>query len=669
MTQQAAKEEIAQLSAAVHHHNVLYYQGQPEITDYAFDQLLEKLVRLEKQFPDLRLPNSPTQRVGEYTTKNFATVQHQYPMLSLSNTYSEAEIQKFVKSAQKLLPNEKITFFCELKFDGVAMSLRYKEGILVRAVTRGDGKKGDDVTRNAETIQTLPKQILAKDLPKAFEVRGEAFMPRAHFEALNKARIADGEEPWANPRNTTAGTLKTLATNVVAERMLDFYPYSLKTEALPLKTHEEGIHLLEMWGFTTSPTYKRCSTVAEILTYIDHWAVEKKNLPVDIDGIVIKVNDVAQQERLGYTAKSPRWAIAYKYKPENLATTLEKVTYQVGRTGAITPVAHLTPMLLAGTTVKRASIYNADAMRQLGLHLGDRVFVEKGGDIIPKITGVNTTQRKPESKPIIFPAYCPGCNTLLVQHQDEAIHYCPNEKECPPQRIGRIKHFVHKRAMDIDTMGSRTIELLFNKGFLHAPADLYQLRYEDIYALEGFKERSTQRALQGIAASKRIPFEKVLFALAIRHVGETVAQKLANHFHNIDALIGATTAEMLLVPEVGEKIAQSIVAYFLDEKNRKLIEALKAAGLQLAMAPPTAAPDSQPLTGKTFVISGNFQSIEREALKERIRHCGGKLLSAVSKNVDYLVAGDKAGPIKLAAAQTLGVPLLSEEEIINMTQL
>jgi len=668
MTPQEAKKEIQRLITLVQKHNTLYYQkGQPEISDYAFDQLLEKLTKLEHQFPALRLPDSPTQKVGEAPTKNFVSVYHRYPMLSLGNTYSEEEVLSFAQRVQKSLQGATMEFFCELKFDGIAISLWYQEGILARVVTRGDGERGDDITQNAQTIATLPKRIQAKGIPQVLEVRGEALMPRAHFEALNKARSMRGEVPLANPRNTAAGTLKMIDSRLVAQRLLDFYPYALITENEVFKTHEEGIHRLAQWGFSPSPTYKKCFGIEEVMAYINYWEKNKHTLPVDIDGIVIKINNLQQQEQLGYTAKSPRWAIAYKYKPEHISTILEKVGYQVGRTGAITPVAYLKPVLLAGTTVKRASLHNAHEIDRLALQLEDTVFIEKGGDIIPKVTAVDVKKRKPTSKPVIFPSQCPSCNTSLVQV--EAIYYCPNEKACPPQLTGRIKHFVHRKAMHIDSIGSKTVDLLFEKGLLRTPADLYQLRYQDLYALEGFKDVSSRNLLRGIAESKKRPFENVLFALGIRHVGKTVAEKLAQHFQHMRALMQATAEEITLVPEVGEKIAHSITAYFQDPDHLSLISALQEAGLQFSTAtssPPTA---SQSLAGKTLVVSGSFQHLDRDTLKTHIKQHGGQLLTAVSKNVDYLVAGTKAGPIKLATAQAMGIQVLSEEEIINMIGL
>ena len=670
MTRQEAQKEIQHLTALVRHHNVLYYQkNTPEISDYAFDQLLEKLIQLEKKFPEFRLPDSPTQTVGEKPSKNFATVYHHYPMLSLSNTYSEEEIRQFVQRTEKNLQGAPITFFCELKFDGIAVSLLYKEGALQRVATRGDGEKGDEITKNAQTIANIPKHIQAPNLPQEFEVRGEVCMPRAYFKELNETRLILGEEPLANPRNTAAGTLKMIDTSLVAQRSLDFYPYAFRTNALTLRTHEEGIFLLKKWGFTISPTYKRCSTIEEVVAYIKHWEINRRNLPVDIDGIVIKINDLQQQERLGYTAKSPRWAIAYKYRPESVATCLEKVSYQVGRTGVVTPVAHLKPILLSGTIIKRASLYNVNEIRRLDLHLGDTVLIEKGGDIIPKVTAVANTQREPNSVPVTFIFRCPACKTSLVHHKEDAIHYCPNEKSCPPQLIGRLKHFVHRKAMHIHSIGSSTVTLLFEKGLVRTPADLYALRYEDIHTLPGFKHIATKNLLQGIAQSKKIPFEKVLFALGIRYVGETVAKKLVQHFEHIDGLLQATIQDLITVPEVGEKIAHSVKNYFQDTANLELIAALRAAGLQFSIALTSIPTVTQSLAGKKLVISGTFQSLGRETLKNHIQQRGGKLLTAVSKNVDYLVAGQQAGQTKLATAQALNIPVLSEVEIISMMNI
>lgn len=667
MNQQEAQKEIQHLTALIQHHNRQYYHyGKSEISDYAFDRLLEKLQQLENQFPALRLPSSPTQHVGESPSKNFAAVHHRYPMLSLSNTYAVPEVEHFIQKTQKLLQGAPIELFCELKFDGIAISLWYVANDLVRVVTRGDGEKGDDITQNAKTIATLPKRIRATGIPHTFEVRGEAFMPRATFEALNQKRLENKEVLLANPRNTAAGTLKMLDSNVVAQRLLDFYPYSLKTDELAVQTHEEGLHLLAQWGFTISPTYKKCSTIEEVIHYINYWGKHRHNLPVDIDGIVIKINNLKQQEQLGYTAKSPRWAIAYKYPPENRATTLEKMGYQVGRTGAVTPVAHLKPIVLAGTTVKRASLYNAHEIKRLDLHLEDTVFVEKGGDIIPKVTAVDKTQRQSTSKPILFPTQCPACGTMLVQHEEEAVYYCPNTRLCPPQLTGRIKHFVHRQAMDIDTIGGKTIDLLFQKGLLYTPAALYQLREVDLHQLEGFRETAIKNLLDGISRSKNRPFENVLFALGIRHIGKTTAEKLAHHFQNITALMKATVEEVTAVPDIGGKIANSLQGYFEDTDNVKLITALQQAGLQFSINTPSYATNDAPLQGKTFVISGTFQRLTREDLKKTIKELGGNVLNTISTRIDYLVAGHKAGPMKVAIAKNNNIQVLSEEEIILM---
>lgn len=667
MTRQEVKEEIQRLTALVRYHSTLYYQKHtPEVSDYEFDQLLERLVKLEKRYPELQLSDSPTQTVGEKPSKNFATVFHRYPMLSLNNTYSAEEVHKFIQRIQKNLRDVPVVFFCELKYDGIATSLLYKEGVLQRIATRGDGEKGDDITKNAQIIAHIPTHIQADDIPQEFEVRGEVCMPITYFEELNKARIMRGETAFANPRNTTAGSLKLINPNLAVQRSLHFYPYSLKTMGIDLETHEEGIHLLEKWGFPISPTYQRCSTTKEVIAYIDHWEKNRHNLPIDTDGIVIKINHLQQQEQLGYTAKSPRWAIAYKYAPNNVQTSLEGVSYQVGRTGAITPVACLRPTLLAGTTVKRASLYNADEIKRLDLHLGDTVLVAKGGDIIPKITAVVNTHRNSNSIPIEFIDHCPACQTALVHHEEEVAYYCPNEAGCPPQLIGRLTHFVHRKAMHIDSIGSRIARLLFEQGLVHTPADLYTLRYEDIRTLAGFKHLATRNLLQGIAQSKRVPFERVLFALGIRYVGETVAKRLARHFKQIDSLLQATIEELLTVPEVGKKIAHSVKAYFQDTTHLASIASLKAAGLQFSISPSHVSVGIQALAGKTLVISGTFQEIKRVALTQRIQQHGGRLLSTVSKNVDYLVAGQQAGPAKLAIAQALKIPILSEADIINM---
>ena len=665
MTAQEAQIQIAELTEKINFYNHKYYQESvSEIPDYEFDMLLEKLIELENEFPALRAEDSPTQRVGGTITKEFATVYHRYPMLSLSNTYSEEELAEFDRRVDKGLGGQAYEYFCEQKFDGVAISLTYENGVLKQAATRGDGVRGDDITANAKTIRTLPLRLNADNLPEIFEVRGEVFMPLSSFKKLNEEREKAEETLLANPRNATSGTLKMQDSSIVARRNLDCYVYSLIGENIPAQKHEDAIHLLENWGFNVSPTYQKCKTVTEIFEYINHWEKKRMELPLGTDGVVIKINSFHQQEELGFTAKSPRWAIAYKYKAQNAATVLEDVDYQVGRTGAITPVAHLTPVQLAGTVVKRASLHNANEIERLDLHTIDTVFVEKGGDIIPKITGVDISQRKPDSQPIQFVSHCPECNTLLVRREGEAQHFCPNVKGCPPQIKGRIEHFIQRRAMDIDSLGKETINLLNEKGLVKNPADLYQLTYDDIYQLEGFKEQSTQNLLNGIAASKEVPFENVLFALGIRFVGRTVAEKLAQHFKNIDRLAQASYEELIEVPEIGERIAQSVVETFQDEDFREMVEALKNAGLQLEIQ--EEVKESDTLAGKSFVISGVFTTFGREELKEKIKAHGGKVLSSVSGSLDYLLAGENMGSAKLQKAEGLGVKIISEQDFKEM---
>ena len=671
MDKQQAKKEIERLTTLVAYHNKLYYEeARPEISDYEFDQLLEKLIALENQFPDLRLPNSPTQHVGGEASKNFATVYHQYPMLSLSNTYSAEEVGQFVKRIQKQLPGATIEFFCELKFDGVAISLLYKKGKLDRVITRGDGVKGDDITENAKQIPNIPQVIEHKDLPPAFEVRGEAFMPLADFEKLNKDRLLHGLEPLANPRNATAGTLKTLK-NTGPKRSLDCYMYSLLSTDIDLPTHEVCIQWLEKWGFHVSPTYKKCLTLEGIMDYIGYWESAKKGLPVAIDGVVIKVNNTLQQNQLGVTAKSPRWAIAYKYKPENIATILESVNFQVGRTGVVTPVAHLKPILLAGTIVKRATLHNASEIQRLGLHIGDTVFIEKGGEIIPKVTGVDLNNRKPGSEPVKFVTHCPACGTELVKRYEKALYYCPNIKGCPYQLQGLLKHFVHRKAMDIRSIGKQTIEMLINKGLVHTPTDLYSLRYQDIRSLEGFKDLATRNVLSGIENSKQRPFERVLFALGIRHVGEVIADKITQYYNDIDALSKVTAEELMSIPFIGSEIAHSVTNYFENPENLVLIDALKQAGIQLSrpQSKSTSTTQSLPLSGKTFVISGTFQNFEREELKELIKKKGGGVLTNVSAKLNYLITGENPGPSKVSQAQALGITTINEAEVLQMLEL
>lgn len=666
MNKEEAKKEVAELTDAINHYNNLYYQkDQSAISDYEFDQLMHKLIELEEKFPELKSPYSPTQRVGGTITKEFETVYHQYPMLSLGNTYSREELVEFDKRIQKGL-SEPYEYFCELKFDGVAISITYENGILARAVTRGDGVRGDDITHNAKTIRSLPLKIDQADTPANFEVRGEVYMPLEVFNALNREREAKGEQLLANPRNTASGTLKMQDSSVVSKRKLDCYLYALMGETLNADTHEEAIQLLEKWGFNVSQTYRKCKTIDQVFDYIDYWEERRLELPLDTDGIVIKVNNLSQRDKLGATAKSPRWAISYKYKTLGAATVLKKISYQVGRTGAITPVAELEPVPIAGTIVKRASLHNANEIKRLDLRQGDTVQVEKGGEIIPKITGVDINKRIPQSKAVEYIDKCPACGSELVRFEGEAVHFCPNKTGCPPQIKGRIEHFIQRKAMNIDSLGHKTIELFYDEGLIKTPADLYKLTFEDIYQLDRFQELSTQNILDGIEKSKEAPFENVLFALGIRYVGKTVAEKLAFHFKSIDKLVNASYDELIAVPEIGERIAQSVIDYFKQAANREIIEDLKVAGLNFEISEEVQQAQNGALTGKSFVVSGVFENFGRDDLKEAIKKHGGKVVSSVSGNVDFVVAGDKMGPSKKQKAESLGVQLISEKEFLQM---
>ena len=667
MTVAEARKTIQALSEKIDHHNDLYYQkSTSEISDLEFDQLLESLIKLEEQFPELKLPDSPTQRVGGTISKEFSSVVHKYPMLSLGNTYSQQELEDFDGRVAKGLEGEPYEYFCELKFDGTSISLAYENGLLVRGVTRGDGVRGDDVTSNVKTIKSLPLRIKSKDAPKEFEVRGEIFLPKQVFKQMNKEREDIGEETYANARNTGSGTLKMQDSAEVAKRKLDCYIYYLLGEKIVVKTHSEAISKLESWGFQVSPTYKKCKSIKEVLAYITEWEKKRMDLPLETDGVVIKVNSLEQQERLGFTAKSPRWAIAYKYKSESLSTRLNGITYQVGRTGAITPVAELEPILLAGTTVKRASLHNANEIARLDLRVGDYVFVEKGGEIIPKVTAVDLPKRKPGAKSISYISKCPECGTALIRVEGEANHYCPNEKGCPPQIKGRIEHFIQRKAMNIDSLGEKTIGQLYDLGFVKSPADLYDLKREDLLKMDGFKDLSVKNLLSGIESSKATPFESVLFAVGIRYVGKTVAEKLARYFKSIDNIAKATLEELLNAPEVGEKIAQSVVAFFSRAENRKEIDRLRRAGLQLISDEKEPEKISSVLDNKSFVISGTFQKYERDQLKDIIIANGGRVLSGVSGKLDYLVAGENMGPSKMEKAEKLGVKVISETDFEKM---
>jgi len=662
MTADQAKKQILELTDKINYHNDLYYQkSKTEISDFEFDQLLEKLVKLETEFPQLRQPDSPTLRVGGTITKEFQSVAHRYPMLSLGNTYSAEELEDFDKRVSKGLDGDDYEYFCELKFDGVSISLTYENGVLVRGVTRGDGVRGDDVTNNVKTIRTIPLKIKGKDIPASFEVRGEVFMPREVFVQLNKEREDIGEERYANARNTSSGTLKMQDSSEVARRKLDCYTYYLLGEE-NIETHGEAIKKLETWGFNVSKSYKKCKNIQEVLRYINDWESKRGGLPLETDGVVIKVNSLDQQQRLGFTAKSPRWAIAYKYKAQSMSTRLNGVTYQVGRTGAVTPVAELEPIFLAGTTVKRASLHNANEIARLDLRVGDYVFVEKGGEIIPKVTAVDLPKRQKGAKPIQYIQQCPECKTKLVREEGEAAFYCPNITGCPPQIKGRVEHFIQRKAMDIDSLGEKTIEQLYDLGLVRSPADLYDLKREDALKLEGFKEKSVTNLLGGIEQSKATPFESVLFAIGIRYVGKTVAEKLARYFKTIDKIASASVEELLGAPEVGEKIAQSVFQFFQQPESKREIDRLKKAGLQFESTAKEPEKESEVLGNKSFVISGVFQNYEREQLQEIILKNGGRVLSSVSGKLDYLLAGDNMGPSKREKAEKLGVKIISEPD-------
>ncbi|HNP76960.1 MAG: NAD-dependent DNA ligase LigA [Cyclobacteriaceae bacterium] len=662
-----AKKIIAELTDKINYHSDLYYQkNKSEISDREFDELLAQLADLEKQFPELQLPDSPTQRVGGTITREFESVAHTYPMLSLGNTYSADELREFDARVSKGLDGAPFEYFCELKFDGVSISLTYENGLLSRGVTRGDGVRGDNVTANVRTIRRIPLRVKAKGLPAEFEVRGEVYLSKKVFDQLNKEREDVGEETYANARNTASGTLKMQDSGEVARRRLDCYCYYLLGENPGVTTHEQAIHRLEAWGFPVSPTYQKCKTIDDVLAYIKHWEKRRGDLPLETDGVVIKVNNLDQQEQLGFTAKVPRWAIAFKYKAESVSTLLEGVTYQVGRTGAITPVAELKAVQLAGTTVKRASLHNANEIARLDLRVGDHVFVEKGGEIIPKVTGVDLTKRPKKSAPLTYITHCPECNTALVREEDQANHYCPNEKGCPPQIKGKIEHFIQRKAMNIDSLGEKTIAQLYDMNLVKTPADLYDLRKEDILKLEGFKDTSTKNLLAGIEASKSTPFESVLFALGIRFVGKTVAEKLARHFKSLDQLATASLEDLLGAPEVGDRIAASVLAYFRDRNNIRELERLRKSGLQFISTHQAPVLVSDVLSGKTFVVSGTFEKYERDEIKEVIIAHGGKVLSGVSAKLDFLVAGDNMGPAKREKAEKLKVPIITEAEFQKM---
>lgn len=665
MNKKEAQARIAALSAELNEHNYKYYVlSEPSISDLEFDKKLEELMALEAQFPEFLSSESPSQRVGGAVTKDFPTVRHQYPMLSLSNSYSKEEMQEFMARIQKSLERE-VTYVCELKFDGVAIGIRYVNGKMTQAITRGDGVQGDEITTNIRTIRSLPLQLRSGHYPEAFEVRGEVYFPLDKFNRLNREREALGEPLYANPRNTASGTLKSQDSAVVAARELDCFLYSAMADTRIADTHYESLMKLKQWGFKVSEHTQLCKTPEEVFAYLHKWDTERHNLGFEIDGVVIKVNSLDDQEELGYTAKSPRWAIAYKFASEQAATRLNEVTYQVGRTGAITPVANLEPVLLAGTTVKRASLHNADQIAKLDLHINDTVFVEKGGEIIPKIVGVDLTKR-PEVAPVVkYITDCPECKTPLVRHEDEAKHFCPNELACPPQVKGKMEHFISRKAMNVDGLGAETVQQFYDAGLVKNVADLYTLTYDQIIALDRMAELSTKNILAGLEASKQTPFPRVLFGMGIRFVGETVAKKLAKHFKSLEALMTATYDDLVAVDEIGDRIARSIIQFFADERNRVMVQRLKQYGLQLEVSEDNTL-KSNVLEGITFVVSGVFTQFSRDEIKAAVEQHGGKNVGSISKKTDYVLAGDKMGPSKLKKAEDLGIPIISEIDFLEM---
>lgn len=661
-------ERIDQLREELHLHNYNYYVlNAPVISDKEFDDLMRELQELEARHPEYTDENSPTMRVGSDINKNFTQIEHKYPMLSLGNTYSQAEVTEFYERVSKAL-NEDFEICCEMKFDGTSISLTYEHGRLVRAVTRGDGTKGDDVTDNVKTIRSIPLKLHGEGYPDVFEIRGEILMPWVVFEELNRERESREEPLFANPRNAASGTLKLQNSAQVASRKLDAYLYYLLGDNLPCDGHYENLKEAEKWGFKISDITRKVHSLQEIFDFINYWDVERKNLPVATDGIVLKVNSLRQQKNLGYTAKSPRWAIAYKFQAEQALTRLLKVTYQVGRTGAITPVANLEPVQLSGTVVRRASLHNADIIASLDLHVGDSVYVEKGGEIIPKITGVETSLRPAGSEKVTFITHCPECGSPLVRYEDEAAHYCTNETQCPPQIKGKIEHFISRRAMNIEGLGPETVDLFYQEGMIHDVADLYQLQSQDIARLERLGEKSAENIMAGLARSREVPYERVLFALGIRFVGETVAKKIARAFPSIDLLAAATLEDLIQIDEIGTRIAQSILLYFSNEKNRQLVARLKEAGLKMEADEEDRSGYTDNLAGQSIVISGVFQHHSRDEYKALIEKHGGKNVGSISKKTSFILKGDNMGPSKLEKAEKLGIRLVEEDEFLKMIQ-
>lgn len=661
-------ERIDQLREELHVHNYNYYVlNAPVISDLEFDKLMRELQDLEALHPEYYDPNSPSVRVGSDLNKNFTQVEHKYPMLSLGNTYSQEEVTEFYERVSKSL-NEEFELCCEMKYDGTSISLTYEDGKLVRAVTRGDGVRGDDVTDNVKTIRSIPLVLHGEGYPKTFEIRGEILMPWNVFEELNRERELREEPLFANPRNAASGTLKSQNSAVVANRKLDAYLYYLLGDNLPHDGHYENLQEAAKWGFKISHISRKARTLQEVFDFINYWDVERKNLPVATDGIVLKVNSLRQQRNLGYTAKSPRWAIAYKFQAERALTKLEKVTYQVGRTGAVTPVANLDPVQLSGTVVRRASLHNADIIASLDLHIGDMVYVEKGGEIIPKITGVEVSARPAGSEKVTFITHCPECGSELVRYEDEAAYYCTNETACPPQIKGKIEHFISRRAMNIEGLGPETVDLFYQEGLIHDIADLYTLQTADICRLERMGEKSAENIIQGIERSKEVPYERVLFALGIRFVGETVAKKVAKAFRSIEALASANLDDLIHVDEIGEKIAGSIIQYFANEKNRILVERLRQSGLKLEADEEDLSGYSDKLKGMSIVISGVFARHSRDEYKALIEKHGGKNVGSISKKTSFILAGNNIGPSKLEKAQQLNIPIKDENEFLAMIE-
>lgn len=662
------KEKIKQLREALHEHNYLYYiLDAPKITDFEFDQMLKALQDLERKYPEFFDPNSPTQRVGGGVTKNFKTQIHRYPMYSLSNTYSKEELLQWVGRVEKVLGDEKFEFTCELKYDGASISLTYEGGKFLRGVTRGDGTQGDDVSLNLRTIPTIPLELKG-DYPDSFEIRGEIVLPFEGFKAMNRQRIKLGEEPFMNPRNTASGSLKLQDSKLVAERPLECFLYALAGEDLGVDSQIVGLEKARSWGFKVPETAIMAATLEEIFRYLDHWDQNRLDLSYEIDGVVIKINSFDQQHRLGYTAKSPRWAIAYKFQAEQALTQLEYVSYQVGRTGAITPVANLSPVLLSGTTVKRASLHNADQIEKLALRIGDSVYVEKGGEIIPKIVGVDKESRPPQSAEIIFITHCPECQFELVKEEGEAQHYCKNQYGCPTQIVGKIQHFISRKAMDIDGLGNETVALLYENHLISNIADLYNLNRNELLPLERMANKSVDNLLQGIEASKNKPFAKVLFGLGIRYVGETVAKKLVKAFSSIDRIRGASREELIEVDEIGDRIADSLLDFFNDERNILLIERLRQEAVAFGSDEQQGTVNNV-LEDQKFVISGVFKNISREDLKEKIESMGGTVVGSISAKTNYLVAGEGMGPSKKVKAEKLGIPIIDESTFFNMIKV